>query len=129
MIKKLTHFTLFVMDQDKAMDFYVNKLGFKVHTDATMDDGFRWLTINAPEQPEVELALIPATTEEERNLVGNQSAEQPLFYVSTDDCDKTYQEFRRHSVEVLQEPVERPWGKAALFVDLYGNIFGICQMK
>ena len=45
MITKLSHVSLFVLDQDKAYDFYVNKLGFKVHTDAKMDNGYRWLTI------------------------------------------------------------------------------------
>ncbi len=129
MIKKLTHFSLFVMDQDKALDFYVNKLGFKLHTDATMPDGFRWLTVNAPEQSDLELALLPAVTEGERNLVGNQAAEKPLFYLSTDDCDATYQELRRHSIEVIQEPIDRPWGREALFGDLYGNVFGICKHK
>jgi len=48
MVTKLSHTSIFVTDQDKAYDFYVNKLGFKVNTDAKMDNGFRWLTINAP---------------------------------------------------------------------------------
>jgi len=61
MITKLSHTSLFVSDQDKAYDFYVNKLGFKVHTDAKMENGFRWLTVTAPEQPELEIVLFPAT--------------------------------------------------------------------
>ena len=44
MITKVSHFTFFVLDQDKAYDFYVNKLGFTVNTDARMENGFRWLT-------------------------------------------------------------------------------------
>lgn len=44
----MSHSMLFVLDQDKAYDFYVNKLGFKVNTDAVMGNGFRWLTVNPP---------------------------------------------------------------------------------
>ena len=63
MITKLSHTSLCVLDQDKAYDFYVNKLGFKVHTDATMDNGFRWLTVTAPDAPDHEIVLFPATSE------------------------------------------------------------------
>jgi catechol 2,3-dioxygenase-like lactoylglutathione lyase family enzyme len=58
MITKVSHVTFFVLDQDKAYDFYVNKLGFKVNTDAKMENGFRWLTLTPPEQPDLEIALL-----------------------------------------------------------------------
>ncbi len=58
MITKLSHVSLFVLDQDKAYDFYVNKLGFKVNTDSKMENGFRWLTVCPPDQPELEIALL-----------------------------------------------------------------------
>ena len=60
MVTRLSHTSFFVNDQDKAYDFYVNKLGFKVNTDATMDNGFRWLTVNPPDQPDLEIILFPA---------------------------------------------------------------------
>ncbi|MDF6753449.1 VOC family protein, partial [Escherichia coli] len=58
MITRFSHATLFVTDQEKAYDFYVNKLGFKVHTDAKMENGYRWLTVTPPEQPDVEIILM-----------------------------------------------------------------------
>src|SRR3954465_11066777 len=58
MISKLTHICVYVLNQDSAYDFYVNKLGFKVHTDAPMGPGKRWLTVTPPEQPDVEIALM-----------------------------------------------------------------------
>jgi catechol 2,3-dioxygenase-like lactoylglutathione lyase family enzyme len=58
MITKLSHVSLFVLDQDKAYKFYVDTLGFKVHTDAKMENGFRWLTITPPDQPDLEIALL-----------------------------------------------------------------------
>src|SRR4029078_12701429 len=58
MITKLSHNTTFVFDQDAAYDFYVNKLGFNVHTDVKMENGFRWLTITPPDQPDLEISLL-----------------------------------------------------------------------
>ena len=58
MITKLNHVSIFVLDQDRAHDFYVNKLGFKVHTDSPMGPGKRWLTVCPPEQPDLEISLM-----------------------------------------------------------------------
>src|SRR5437763_13933288 len=57
MITKLSHATLLVRDQEKAYDVYVNKLGFKVNTDMKMENGFRWLTVSPPGQPDMEIVL------------------------------------------------------------------------
>src|SRR3954453_6808082 len=59
MITRITHTCVYVLDQESAYDFYVNKLGFKVHTDAPMGPGMRWLTVCPPEQPELEITLFP----------------------------------------------------------------------
>lgn len=58
MITKMSHTSLFVTDQQKAYDFYVTTLGFKVNTDVTMDNGFRWLTLTPPDQPDLEIAIL-----------------------------------------------------------------------
>jgi len=63
MITKISHASLFVSDQAKAYDFYVNKLGFNVHTDVTMENGFRWLTVTPPEQPDLEVSLLTPLAE------------------------------------------------------------------
>src|SRR2546423_14444322 len=72
MITKLNHVNVFVLDQEKAFDFYVNKLGFKVHTDAPMGEGVRWLTVCTPMQPDLEIILMPIT---EGMLFDKESAE------------------------------------------------------
>ena len=61
MINRLSHVSVFVLNQDSAYDFYVNKLGFKVHTDAPMGAGKRWLTVCPPEQSALEITLMPIT--------------------------------------------------------------------
>ena len=54
MIQRMSHTAIFVPDQDQAKDFYVGKLGFEVKTDATMPNGFRWLTVSPKGQPELQ---------------------------------------------------------------------------
>jgi len=57
MIQKLSHATIYVLDQDQALDFYTNKLGFEVRLDMTIESGFRWLTVRPKSQPDLELVL------------------------------------------------------------------------
>src|SRR5262245_10466516 len=62
MIQRMSHTTIYVTDQDKAKEFYVDKLGFEVRTDATMDGGFRWLTVGPKGQPDLEIVLMKLST-------------------------------------------------------------------
>jgi catechol 2,3-dioxygenase-like lactoylglutathione lyase family enzyme len=135
MITRLSHTSLFVTDQAKAYDFYINKLGFKVHTDATMDNGFRWLTITAPEQPELEIALMPAYhegmqfDEETRNafklLLEKGVMGAGVF--NTPDCRATYEELKAKGVVFKSEPKEQFYGIEAVMTDGCGNWFSMTQ--
>ena len=127
MIKKATHVPIFVKDQDEALSFYI-KIGFKKHIDKVLPDGCRWLTISIPGQKDFEFALIKAVDEEQMDLVGNQAAFIPLFYLLVDDIDKTVQYFKRHSAEIVHDPIDKPWGREARFADLYGNIFAVYSL-
>lgn len=123
----ITHITILVADQNKALDFYTKKLGFKLHTDALLDEGFRWLTVCPTDNENVEIALVPAKTQEEKAIIGKQAGSYPLCSFSSTDCKKMYEEISKRGVEFIQEPIERPWGIEAMFKDLYGNILHINQ--
>ncbi len=137
MITKLSHTTIFVNDQDKAFDFYVNKLGFKVHTDAKMENGFRWLTVTAPEAPDFEIVLFPAThevngfDEETRNafkvLLDKGAMGGGVF--NTPDCKATYEELKAKGVAFKSEPKEQFYGIEAVVTDGCGNWFSMTQHK
>ena len=58
MIQRLSHASIYVLDQDAARDFYVNKLGFEIRMDQSMDNGFRWLTVSPKGQPDFQLILM-----------------------------------------------------------------------
>ena len=127
MIKKLTHLTLFVHNQEEAVDFYTNKLGFKLHTDVVGENGARWLTVCLSEQPDFELILMPAMNEFETSLVGQQGNTLPLACFSTDNCLKTYEDLSAKGVEFTQKPLKQPWGINAIFKDLYGTLFNLVE--
>ncbi len=126
MLHAVSHISLLVSDQDKALDFYTKKLGFELHTDATFD-GFRWLTVNLPGNKNFEIALLPARNAEQQALVGKQASTYPVFSMITKDCKKTYEEMSTRGVEFIQKPTEKPWGVEALCKDLYGNTIHINQ--
>lgn len=136
MITKLSHTSLFVSDQNKAYDFYVNKLGFKVNTDAVMDNGFRWLTVNPPDQSDLEIVLFPVGTpngfDEDVNKALNFLLEKGVmgagaFY--TADCRATYEELKAKGVQFKSEPKEQFYGIEAIITDGCGNWFSMTQPK
>src|SRR5579859_2082351 len=137
MITKVSHVTFFVLDQDKAHDFYVNKLGFKVNTDAKMENGFRWLTITPPDQPDLEIALLnplsgmmtfdEETREAFRVLLEKGALGAGVF--RTPDCYATYEELKTKGVGFKGEPKEQFYGTEAILFDGLGNWFSMTQPK
>jgi lactoylglutathione lyase len=108
---------LFVKDQDRALDFYSNKLGFEVLANEPYGDGARWIEV-APPGAQTRLALSqPPKDMEDR--VGKFS--QIIF--TCDDVRATYEELRQRGVTFTQEPEEQPWGVHAQFADPDGNTF------
>jgi catechol 2,3-dioxygenase-like lactoylglutathione lyase family enzyme len=132
MLKGITHTFIHVLDQDEALDFYVGKLGMVVNTDA--DLGFmRWLTVNFPDRPEVQVGLMlpgppaydDATAEQIRELVakGGNSG----LIIETDDCRSDYERLRAAGVEFTEEPTERFYGIDCGFRDPFGNPLRMTQ--
>ena len=137
MVTKLSHTTIFVTDQNKAYDFYVNILGFKVHTDATMDNGFRWLSVIPPDQPELQITLLSPLTgfmfqdEDIRNaykLLLEKNA-MGAGVMQTPDCRATYEELKAKGVHFTSEPKEQFYGIEAVITDGCGNWFSMTQPK
>jgi catechol 2,3-dioxygenase-like lactoylglutathione lyase family enzyme len=134
MITNLRISQIFVLDQDEALAFYVDKLGLEVSTD--QDLGFmRWLTIRVPSEPGREILLErpgapaqdDATAERVRELVTKGAGGGTLFF-NTDDARKTYQELLDRGVEMTDEPTERPYGIDFGLRDPFGNHIRIAQM-
>ena len=118
-MRKLTVFTVYVLDQEAARRFYVDKLGFEVAEDQKMGDS-RWLQVTLRESGGVSLSLDLAKTDEEKALVGRQAA-GALFGIGTDDCRRDHAELRRRGVTFDGEPTAMPFGTGVMLQDLYGN--------
>jgi catechol 2,3-dioxygenase-like lactoylglutathione lyase family enzyme len=135
MITKLSHTSLFVTDQEKAYQFYVNILGFKVHTDAKMENGYRWLTVTTPEQPDLEIAILAAegmSKDEEVNKAFRlllEKGQMGAGVLLTPDCRATYEELRSKGVQFRSEPKEQFYGIEAIITDGCGNWFSMTQPK
>jgi catechol 2,3-dioxygenase-like lactoylglutathione lyase family enzyme len=125
---------LYVRDQDEAVEFYVGKLGFKVHTDARNGD-YRWLTVQHPDQPSFQLGLFkpqPPTVDEGTaqtlNEIVAKGAMPPLVLV-VDNCQVAYEQMRAKGVEFTQEPVDRYGSIDASFRDPSGNGWKLIEAR
>ena len=121
MLTKLTHITLFVANQNEALEFYTKKLGFFIHTDAMFGEKMRWLTVTPSEQKDLEITLFLAETAEEKALIGKQGGTKPLLAFACDSCAKTHETLKKNGVTIVSEPELQPWGTSMTIQDLYGN--------
>lgn len=136
MINKLSVSTIWVTDQNEALRFYTEKLGFEIRADVTNGD-YRWLTIGLKDQPGIEFqlaALKPGggfTQEDVAQLTKLvEAGKMGSGPWKTDDCQKAYETFKAKGVEFLQPPTDRPYGIIeAVFKDNSGNVMVLAQDK
>lgn len=127
MLKSIQISSIYVPDQDKALDFYVSKVGMEVHTD--LDLGFmRWLTVSVPGDPSREVLLekiggpyMDDKTADQVREVLSKGASGGHLFLTVDDARKTYDELVAKGVEVTQEPTEQPYGIDFGIRDPFGN--------
>jgi catechol 2,3-dioxygenase-like lactoylglutathione lyase family enzyme len=136
MITKLTHMCIYVLNQNSAYDFYVNKLGFIVHTDAPMGEGARWLTVTPPEQPELEITLFlvaeGAMFDKETVKTMTALIKKGTFGAAVFTCKNllaTYEELKSKGITFKKPPTKEFYGYEALFIDDSGNWFSLGQME
>jgi predicted enzyme related to lactoylglutathione lyase len=129
---------LWVHDQDEALAFYTEKLGMEVRADVTMPElgDFRWLTVAPAGQEDVTIVLmaIPGppvmdaeTGEKVKELVAKGFA--GTVFLTTDDCQASYEELKGRGVEFVEEPEERPYGIDSGFRDPSGNHLRLTQVR
>jgi catechol 2,3-dioxygenase-like lactoylglutathione lyase family enzyme len=134
MILNISLVTVYCLDQDRARDFYVEKLGFQPKVDVNMGEGQRWVTITHPSQPELEVTLMvpgPPLSPEAAGFVRGQleAGQMGGLGLRVDDCRKTYQELSAQGVVFLQEPSDRPYGVEAVMRDETGNWLVLVEPK
>ncbi|HEY4383444.1 MAG TPA: VOC family protein [Ktedonobacteraceae bacterium] len=118
MFTKVGTISIGVSDQDKALDFYVNKLGFEKIDDQPMSETERWLEIALPgTETHIMLGLRGQSSSDKSGFTG--------YILHTDNIEETCETLKARGVNISQELSNEPWGKWAQFTDLDGNEFGI----
>lgn len=134
MITRLSHATIYVKDQESALAFYTEKLGFEVRVDIAFE-GMRWLTIGPKEQPDLEMILMPVqggALDEETGALMAQLLELGAMgtgVLHTHDCHAAYEELKAKGVEFISPPQEQMYGIEAIMKDNQGNWFSLTQPK
>jgi predicted enzyme related to lactoylglutathione lyase len=134
---RLANAQLWVNDQDEALAFYTEKVGFEIKADVTMPElgDFRWLTVGPPNQDDFSVVLmaIPgepvmdaATADQVRDLMAKGFSGG--VFLTTDDCHASYDELKSRGVEFTEAPEERPYGIDAGFRDPSGNSIRLTQV-
>lgn len=136
MISRMSHTTIFVLDQTIAYDFYVNALGLEVRTDIAMETGGRWIAAGPKEQPDLDLILMLITPDlcgadpNAREMVPlmlrllNKGLLTASVFV-TYNLEATYTELLSKGVEFVSPPTEKFYGKETIFKDPFGNCFSL----
>lgn len=136
MITRMSNASVFVLDQELALDFYVNKLGFTKSADVKSPTGFRWLCVSPPKQPDLNIALLKveagdAMSEKTAGLLRDLLAEGGLGagVYECDDCRATYADLYARGVKFRREPSDQFYGVDATFEDPFGNTFTLLEPK
>lgn len=117
-IDRVSTVTIAVADQDEALAWYTQMLGFEKKMDVQSPQ-FRWLTVAPPQQVDVEFLLA--------SWFPDRVGKNATWVLSTRDCQGGYEELKGKGVEFSQKPEMRPWGIEAIFADLYGNKYALVQ--
>lgn len=136
MITKMSHVLIWVKNQQEALEFYRDKLGFEIDTDAMIGEDFRWLTMRIKNQPGFEIILM----EPKANMMLDEESAAQLRQLidkgvlgggvfDADDIYKTYDELKAQGVEFKGPPSVQSWGTATVLKDNSGNWFSLSQEK
>ena len=128
---------IWVHDQDEALAFYTQKVGMELREDVTVAEmgDFRWLTVGPPGQDDIAIVLMAvpgppmmdeATAQQVRDLMAKGFA--ATVFLTTDDCQRTYEELKARGVEFTETPEQRPYGIDCGFRDPSGNSLRLTQV-
>jgi catechol 2,3-dioxygenase-like lactoylglutathione lyase family enzyme len=126
-MNKIGHITLLVKDQDEALKFYTQKLGFQKRKDIVIAKNVRWVTVSPKGQEDLELTLVFADSEEKRKAVGKQAGDHVFLTLESEDCRKEFKALKAKGVKFYGKPELQAWGVDVVLEDLYGNLFDLVQ--
>lgn len=125
MNQRLMHIALVVADYDQAIDWYTQKLGFKLIEDTIMNEVKRWVLIQPPGEGSCQLLLAYAATEEQKSRVGNQTGGRVFLFLHTDNFKRDHENILQQGITIVRGPSVEEYGQVLVFEDLYGNLWDL----
>jgi catechol 2,3-dioxygenase-like lactoylglutathione lyase family enzyme len=130
MKQSIVHIALVVKDYDEAIAFYTEKLHFTLVEDTYQpEQDKRWVVVSPPGSVGTTLLLARASKPEQEPFVGNQTGRRVFLFLNTDDFWRDYDEMVSRGIKFVRPPKEAPYGKVAVFEDLYGNLWDLLQLN
>jgi len=127
MNQRLAYITLLVDDYDKAIDFYIGKLNFKLIEDTTLSETKRWVLVKPNGSGDCYLLLAKAANEQQKSMIGNQTGGRVFLFLHTGNFKLDYQNLLNNGIKIVREPVEENYGTVTVFQDIYGNLWDLIE--
>jgi catechol 2,3-dioxygenase-like lactoylglutathione lyase family enzyme len=125
--QSIIHVALLVDDYDVAIDFYVNKLNFRLIEDTRLSASKRWVLVKPPGPSTCCLLLAKAADDLQKSSIGNQSGGRVFLFLGTDDFYRDYHNMQAKGIVFVREPSVEGYGIVAVFKDIYGNLWDLIQ--
>ena len=127
MKQQLALMALLVRDYDEAIEYYTQQLHFTLKEDTILSPEKRWVVISPPGSIGASLLLAKASTEEQKNQIGNQAGGRVFLFLHTNDIERDYQNLLKNDIEIVREKTSELWGTVLVFKDLYGNQWDLIE--
>lgn len=129
MNQSIIHVALVVHDYDEAIEFFCQKLNFKLLEDSYQpEQNKRWVVVAPPGSNGTNLLLARASTPEQEAFIGSQTGGRVFLFLSTDDFWRDYNEMLSAGIKFVRKPKNAPYGTVAVFEDLYGNLWDLIEL-
>lgn len=127
MNQQIAHIALVVKDYDEAIEFYTQKLNFRLIEDTKLSEEKRWVLIAPAGATECCLLLAKAANEKQSAAIGNQTGGRVFLFLFTDDFWRDYRNMLSKDIRFIRPPAKEEYGTVAVFEDLYGNLWDLIQ--
>ncbi len=125
--QKLAYVTVVVEDYDMAIEFYTEKLNFKIVEDTKLSETKRWVLVSPPGNSGCGLLLAKAANQEQKSRIGNQTGGRVFLFLHTNNFKRDYENLASKGVKIIREPSVEKYGTVAVFADLYGNLIDLIE--
>ena len=123
----LAQISIVVNDYDEAIAHYTGALGFTLLEDTPLSPEKRWVVVAPSAGIGCRLLLAKAANPEQASRVGNQTGGRVFLFLHTDDFDRYFQRLLHHQITIVRAPSVEPFGRVAVFADLYGNLWDLIE--